>query len=79
MTVLVDIRGEMGLAGGIPESPFYYSYQITREDDDTYNITVTKGILKCKTIARNIEYFPDAWRKLNQYIEKNEDLVVDLF
>lgn len=72
MSIIVEVYGQTGLAGGDDHSPLEYSYQICQNNDLEYSVTVTTGILRCETIAKNIENFSDAWRILNEYFMENE-------
>ena len=48
------------------------SYQITREDDDTYSVYVSYDVFRGKTIAKKLECFQDAWNVLNEEIQETE-------
>lgn len=50
------------------------SYQIVRNDGDTYSVYVSFDVLRGKTIAKGLESFQDAWNVLNDYMQEVECL-----
>ena len=50
------------------------SYQIVRDDDDTYSVYVSFDVFRGKTIAKGLESFQDAWNVLNEYMQEEECL-----
>ena len=48
------------------------SYQIIRDDDDTYSVYVSYDVFRGKTIAKKLECFQDAWNVLNNEIQEME-------
>jgi len=50
------------------------SYQIVRNDDDTYSVYVSFDVFRGKTIAKKLESFQDAWNVLNEYMQEVECL-----
>ena len=50
------------------------SYQIVRNDGDTYSVYVSFDVLRGKTISKGLESFQDAWNVLNDYMQEVECL-----
>ena len=50
------------------------SYQIVKDDDDTYSVYVSFDVFRGKTIAKGLESFQDAWNMLNDYMQEVECL-----
>ena len=48
------------------------SYQIMKDNDETYSVYVSYDVFRGKTIAKNLESFQDAWQVLNAYIQEEE-------
>lgn len=63
--VIVDIDNEYC-------DELIYSYQLVREDDDTFSVYVARDILRGYHVARNIDNFFDAYRILHDEMLINE-------
>lgn len=49
-----------------------YSYQIVRDNDDTYSVYISYDVFRGRTIAKGLETFQDAWNVLNEEIQETE-------
>lgn len=49
-----------------------YSYQIVKDDNDTYSVYVSYDVFKGKTIAKNLETFQEAFNVLGEKIDEVE-------
>lgn len=49
-----------------------YSYQIIKDEDDTFSVYVSYDVFKGKTVAKKLETFQEAWDILNENIEMVE-------
>lgn len=53
-------------------SDLCYSYQIIKEDNDTYSVYVSYDVFRGKTIAKNLETFQEAFNILSDKIDEVE-------
>jgi hypothetical protein len=53
-----------------------YSYQIIKEENDTYSVYVSRDILRGYYAGKNIESFGEAFRLLGETMEENEGILV---
>lgn len=49
-----------------------YSYQVVREDDQTYSVYQSWNILRGKYLGRGFDNLEDAWICLNQAMQEYE-------
>lgn len=63
--VIVDIDNEYC-------DELIYSYQLIKEDDNTYSVYVSRDILSGYHVERGIDNFFDAYRKLHDEMLINE-------
>lgn len=49
-----------------------YSYQLIKEDDDTYSVYVARDFLHGYHVARDVDSFFEAYRILHDTIEHHE-------
>ena len=51
-----------------------FSYQICKNDDETYYVYQSHGLLRGQYLARNLETLAEAWAVLNDALECDEGL-----
>jgi len=59
----------------IEDDDLNYSYQLCKDDDDTYYLYREEGILRGRTVFKGVEDIKDALRLMMDYVFEYEEVI----
>ena len=59
----------------IEDDDLNYSYQLCKDDDDTYYLYREEGILRGRTVFKDVEDIKDALRLMMDYVFEYEGVI----
>jgi len=63
------------IIANIEDDDLNYSYQLCKDDDDTYYLYREEGILRGRTVFKGVEDIKDALRLMMDYVFEYEEVI----
>jgi len=63
------------IIANIEDDDLNYSYQLCKDDDDTYYLYREEGILRGRTVFKGVEDIKDALRLMMDYVFEYEGVI----
>jgi hypothetical protein len=63
------------IIANIEDDDLNYSYQLCKDDDDTYYLYREEGILRGRTVFKDVEDIKDALRLMMDYVFEYEGVI----